>query len=1050
MQNGSIQLLVSIANFKKHPKQTNHLQPVRTIIISLLCYGIFHGAAARQSINFQNYSSDHGLSQLSCYALAQDSKGFIWVGTQDGLNRYDGRRFHVYARQNDKGRKLPSNTIFTIFADATNDLLWIGTAGGLCLFKTSGDSLALLSDDFPFAAELENLPIKKIISFQKNEYWIIAFNNGLYHLNTSTSTVQKFFNEPENNSSVTDITFHEGSVIVSLLYQLYELKPQGNRYEQIRLMGDFQFPQIEAIASYNHDLWIGTISDGCYQVERPLSNTEYTIAPKIISGGIYCFAIDASDELWIGTRGNGLYKYNGATREIIQSMHNQFLPGSPASNFVVYLLKDRQGNMWCGLSGGLSKFDPLSHQFGFVNGPASMNGSLLDKVIYSMYRAKDGTLYVGTQNRGLFEWETKTNQFNSFPASAVVGKANNVIYNITEDDYGNIWAATFGGLMQLERKTKRISYYTKNAASAKLNNMYAVTKLRKTDSLLVSADDGLHFFSLKEKRWVFFSRNAENADIIKGFAAFRGVRHFYEDSTNTVWLCAPGAGLIRFDYLHNNLKTIDVVNSISPSVRHLLADDSVFLLATDDGLLVYDRERNKLIKQVDIKAEATSNVCYAIQKDNQGFYWVSTNTGLRKVNRNYEVEQVYNTSNGLTFLEFNTGCTIKDANGMLYFGGMGGITYFNPAALRRNAFSPPPILTGIWVNDQSRPGLLKQSTKVELGHNENFISLEFAVTNFSNEKNNRFSYRLHGLSDSWSSLSSGNSAGFTSLPPGDYIFELKSANSDGHWSEGITKLEITILSPWWQTWWFITGASLLLLGLIAWLTHRRILAIKKEAELKHQIAEAEMLAMRAQMNPHFIFNSLNSIREMILNNENEAASHFLGKFAGLIRLTLDQSERSFVSLRQTISHLTRYMEIEQIRNDEFTSRILAEDELDTDEVLLPSMLIQPFVENALWHGTTATRKNINVNIDFKKENNHLLCIIEDDGIGIRQSIKNKIGQSRTHHSLGLENVSNRIRLLNEKYHLESCILIKDKTELDNYIGTGTVVQLILPLQINKS
>src|SRR5690606_22487889 len=140
-------------------------------------------------------------------------------------------------------------------------------AGGLCLFKTSGDSLALLSDDFPFAAELENLPIKKIISFQKNEYWIIAFNNGLYHLNTSTSTVQKFFNDPENNSSVTDITFHEGSVIVSLLYQLYELKPQGNRYEQIRLMGDFQFPQIEAIASYNHDLWIGTISDGCYQVE---------------------------------------------------------------------------------------------------------------------------------------------------------------------------------------------------------------------------------------------------------------------------------------------------------------------------------------------------------------------------------------------------------------------------------------------------------------------------------------------------------------------------------------------------------------------------------------------------------------------------------------------------------------------------------------------------------------------------------------------------------------------------------------------------------------
>lgn len=1022
----------------------------KKILLCILSLCSLQYAGAQQSLNFENYSSDHGLSQLSCYALAQDSNGFIWVGTQDGLNRYDGRLFKVYAQQNEAGRKLPSNTIFTLYADSVYNLLWIGTSGGLCLYHPAGDSLARLSAFFPFAAALEKLPIKKIISFKKDEYWIIAFNNGLYYLNTATSTLRSYFNETENISSVTDITSHEGKVIVSLLYTLHELVPDGGVYQPQLLIKDYHFPQIEAIASYNHRLWVGTISDGCYQVGNPVGKKESIVAPKIIFGGIYCFAIDAANELWIGTRGSGIYRYSAATNQVTQAQHNQFLPGSPASNFVVFLLKDRQGNMWCGLSGGLSKYDPLSHQFGFVNGPASLNGSLLDKVIYSMYRAKDGTRFIGTQNRGLFEWKTGTNQFISFPASAVIGKANNVIYNITEDDDGNIWAATFGGLMQLERKTRKITYYPENKGPVKLNNMYAITKLKKADSLLVSADDGLHFFSLKEKRWVFFPRKPENINMIRGFAAFKGIRHFYEDEQNTLWLCAPGAGLIRYHYLENKLETVAAVNNISPSVRHLLADGPVFLLATDNGLIVYDWKKNRLLRQVDIKANGVSNVCYAIQKDNQGYYWVSTNTGLRKLNRQYEVEQVYNTSNGLTFLEYNTGCTSKDTSGVLYFGGMGGVTFFDPAALKANTFSPQPVITGVLVNDVSRSLSMNKLEHLQLRHNENFLSFQFAVTNFSNEKNNRFSYRLKGLSDSWSTLTTTDKAGFTSLPPGEYVFELKSVNSDGHWSAGVTMLGITILSPWWQTWWFITGACLLLAGLLTWLIRRRILAIKREAELKHQIAEAEMMAMRAQMNPHFVFNSLNSIREMILSNENEAASHFLGKFASLIRITLDQSERSFVSLRQTISHLTRYMEIEQIRNGEFTSRILADDELDLDEVMLPSMLIQPFVENALWHGTTSTRKNININIDFKKEKGQLLCIVEDDGIGIRQSLKNKTGGSRTHHSLGLENVSNRIRLLNEKYHLESSILINDKSELDNYTGTGTVVQLFLPLQINAS
>lgn len=1020
---------------------------VRALFFLILLYSTHYAIAQQPALSFNNYSSEDGLSQLSCYALAQDSNGFIWVGTQDGLNRYDGRQFKVYVKQNEAAKNLPSNAISALYFDSLNNLLWTGTSRGLCLYDPSKDSITKFSDFFPFAKAIENLPVKKIVSFKENEYWIISYKPGLYCLNTKSATLRSYFTKQDSGSAVTGIALHEGRIIVSLLYSLYELKPENNSYQPWLLHETYRFPQIETIASYHHRLWIGTISDGCYYIKDRIEEKENVVASDIVFGGIFCFGVDANNELWIGSRGSGIYKYNAVTGHVARMVHNQFVPSSPATNFAVSLLKDRQGNMWCGLSGGLSKYDPISRQFGYVNGPTSANGSLLDKMIYSMYKAKDGTQFIGTQNKGLFEWQKATNTFIHFPASAIVGKANNVIYNITEDDDGNIWAATCGGLMQLERKMQKISYYPESKTPIKLNKMYALTKLKGADSLLISTDDGLQFFSLKDKRWKAISQDPKNMELSRGFASFRGGRSFYEDEKNTVWLCASGSGLIRYRYLENTFEAVEAVNEIASSIRHILPDGSVFLLATDNGLIVYDHEKDKVIKHVSLKGNGISNVCYAVQRDNEGFYWVSTNAGLRKLNRQFEVIQTYNTSNGLSFLEYNSGCTSKDADGTLYFGGTGGITFFHPSMLKQNSFSPTPIIIGVTVNDKPWP---INNAAPRLKHNENFLAIQFAVTNFSNEKNNQFSYRLKGLSDHWSALSTANTATFTSLPPSQYVFELRSANSDGKWSEGVTTLTFTILTPWWQTWWFRVCVILFLAAIVTWFVQRRIQVVRKESTLKQQIAEAEMMAMRTQMNPHFIFNSLNSIREMILSNEKHEASHFLSKFAGLIRTTLTQSGKPFVSLRQTIDHLRRYIEIEQIRNETFTSRILADDELNPDEVMLPSMLIQPFVENALWHGATSGKRNINININFKKHEDNLLCIVEDDGIGIKQSLQNKVNGSKTHESVGIANIAHRIQLLNEKYSLKSSIYINDKTDLDEYSGAGTVVQVFLPLQIDES
>ncbi len=231
---------------------------------------------------------------------------------------------------------------------------------------------------------------------------------------------------------------------------------------------------------------------------------------------------------------------------------------------------------------------------------------------------------------------------------------------------------------------------------------------------------------------------------------------------------------------------------------------------------------------------------------------------------------------------------------------------------------------------------------------------------------------------------------------------------------------------------------------IYYLYRNRINQIQQKANIDKLLAEYEMKALHAQMNPHFIFNCLNSIQEMILNNENQQASHYLSKFAQLIRITLNNSLKPFITLQNTTDYLHRYLVMEQLRTSQFTYSIEVDEELQPKEIMLPPMLIQPFIENAIWHGASPGRE-IQLHIRFLRENHQLICIVEDNGIGIQASLKKKVSQL-SDHSVGIDNIRQRIQLLNEKYDLHSSITIEDKSDLVPQNGTGTVVTLHLPIK----
>jgi len=293
---------------------------------------------------------------------------------------------------------------------------------------------------------------------------------------------------------------------------------------------------------------------------------------------------------------------------------------------------------------------------------------------------------------------------------------------------------------------------------------------------------------------------------------------------------------------------------------------------------------------------------------------------------------------------------------------------------------------------KNKQSLFNPSNGLYLKHTENNISLHFSVIDFESGNNYQFAYKLNE-DEAWTDLGQQRMINLTDLPSGKYSIHLKATGKSR--VEKLKEFTFIIAPPFWKTTWFLLACGLLFSGTLYYLYRNRIKQIRQKASIDKQLAQTELKALHAQMNPHFISNSLNSIREMILNDENKEASHFIAKFAHLIRVTLEQSIQSFISLRNTIDYLQRYIEMEKIRNSNFTFQITADEKLDLDETVLPPMLIQPFVENAIWHGTPGKDKNISITIDFKKspgpggKDTQLACIIEDNGIGITQSLKIK-------------------------------------------------------------
>jgi anti-sigma regulatory factor (Ser/Thr protein kinase) len=340
---------------------------------------------------------------------------------------------------------------------------------------------------------------------------------------------------------------------------------------------------------------------------------------------------------------------------------------------------------------------------------------------------------------------------------------------------------------------------------------------------------------------------------------------------------------------------------------------------------------------------------------------------------------------------------------------------------------------------------------MDLKNNDNFVSISFSAISYNLAEGNLFQYRLTGFDPDWINAGDRRFANYTNIPSGDYIFELQVANNEGNWNTEVYTVPMTIASPWWATWWFriLALCALVTAGVLAY--RFRIAQIRKEARLKtefdRKIGDVELSALRAQMNPHFIFNCLNSIENYILKNESVKAAEYINDFARLIRLILQNSRSEYVPLKDEVEAIELYLQMESLRfDDKFSYRIDVSSGVETTEIDVPPMLIQPFIENAIWHGLIPKKAPGKITVEISQVNGELICTIEDDGIGREKSREvNASMLKRGKKSMGMLITKNLIDVFNELYHTNATVQIMDlKDEKGNALGTR--VELNIPIE----
>jgi ligand-binding sensor domain-containing protein len=1018
---------------------------------------------------FVNFGPKDGLQEKVVYNLVQDKKGFLWLGTATGLYRYDGNRFlYIRSPLDTPGRSI-ANILQAIYCDSGGNL-WLGSLTDLQWYNPRRNRF--WRPDVRKQKEVAAITQSYFyhISESADYIWLSSAKKRVFRFSKKDSVFTPFYNNFPAGASNTSLFTQQWK------QQVYTVHPEGiyvfdTTGKLIRFV-EKKPANITNAVFRSGDTSLYLLTDGSGVLQFHLNNLQWTspFSPtkqlqqlRLFSMGT---AINGSvflggDVLSVHNATSGFFTLSQSSTTASDEFH-------PAVSKVVNIVSDRENNLWFCSHSGLSMLPWQNSQIKTLPLTDGTTGSITEPLGVYQHPQTGDYLIINSSGSGLQVIDAEMKQVKTIINPLRSKQFNGAINGLFATPAGDVYVSDGTHTFWINPKTFSLEPVRLTDQHGK--NLYYPIRFTYSNTGLVyigSYQNGFYIYNHKQRKLLHYLKK----DVLPNDTAItdEGFLPCITDNENNIWFTSDD-GVYRYApqsnrWQHLRPGTTDSVPNMGPS-RYIVQDKQGHFWITSNNNGIYELyfvNKKPFWKNYTVNSgiDLPSDFCNKVlQSPNDSLLWINNNAGLLRFDPfQKRVLSILTKQNGLYSHGFGYTFNIFPNNILIQLF-YGAANIIDLGSYKFNNHAPVVALSSIKIFDKEilpLPDTKKQETT--LNSSENFIEFEFSALQYNNSNQMQYACFLDNLDRQWKNLGTNTSVSYSGLSPGTYIFRVKACNNDGLWGNE-TQFQFTILPPLYRRWWFIVLLTLVMAGILYWWSKKRMEQAKREERIKtyynQLIAETELKALRAQMNPHFIFNSLNSIQKYILKNQHEPASQYLTQFARLIRLILDHSDQKFVPLSSELEMLNLYLEMEKMRfENKFEAIFVIDSQLDPDFIEIPPMLIQPFVENAIWHGllqlpdTEQCRPAIlQIRYTCIDENN-LQVEIEDNGIGRQQAAQKTYNTLSKKKSYGIELANNRIVALNQLYGTHAKSEIVDLYDAHGR-PSGTLVKLTIPFRKLKN
>ena len=820
-----------------------------SIICILLSSFIITLNAQEDEYSFQYYSTNDGLSQNEVTSIVQDNYGFMWFGTRGGLNRFDGYTFKRFKPEPGNPNSLHNPSIERLFVDRLGRI-WIGTkSGGYSVYDPSKEEFVLPLDS------ARSIP-ERIISFEEDAdtaMWMGSWSGGAYKLDLKQNE-----NTQVLKNRINGIKYVQGQGVYvateSGLYNIKSPKPQ-------KVRAGINGREITALIKDRNDpvLWMVGWSMNLYSMNtETLESKEYVIpVPDKLKSNAYSLMQDREGNIWVGTWGKGLYKFNVKTEIFYKIQFETKVVSGFDLDVILDIFEDAMGNVWVGTDGGgIIKISTKS-RFSTLNCISGTNTKISD-LLYG----PDGNIWIGTQKNGLI-MRTANGEFNPVPFQESVKEITHLyVRMIKYASDGNIWVnSNYGSHIVIQKKNEQYEL----VSAAKYYNSPALNKIHKVHDIslkgnklwMATQQDGLYLLEKKDDSYELIKRFVKS-DTKSGLSNDRVTGIIYDKQDRM--LVATYSGLMMYN---SQDSVFESVNAVIKDKQKPLCDIIISVFKDKEeniwfntpcslNKLAVDNDGIFALEEYTAGNGLSDDYINAIQQDNEGYIWLSTNAGISRLSPETGEIRNYDTTDGLGDTDFSEGASCKGSDGSLYFGGAKAISYFKPEEIEESESRPAIVITDFRILNE--PVLvadkhiisssINEVDNIVLGHKEKEFSFEFSVLDYKNPEKNHYAYWLEGYDEEWNKIGNRRHISFNNLESGNYQLHIKGTNSHGVWNSQVKTIQIKVLPPPWKTWYAILIYVLVVVGiviLITWVSiHQERLHHAVKVEKMNRNQEKEM------------------------------------------------------------------------------------------------------------------------------------------------------------------------------------------------------------------